>query len=112
MPIESFILVIDQSTLTYGTATSEKKQGAGYHNKRSSLHSCIYILEDYQGNIRLQGTLVLDPAEEDWVDISNSEFVGDLTTNIINFNFSGNFIWIRAVYKIESGKIWEIRYNH
>ena len=102
------------STNTPGTVTSDKQKGAGYHNITDSLHTLVYSVTSFKGSIKLQATLVLDPADTDWFDLSNTELGGDSSvfTAVQPINFTGNFVWIRAVYTLENGSINEIRYSY
>jgi hypothetical protein len=112
MSMEIKTLLFNANTVTAETFT-EKKQGAGYHQKRDSLHTFSYLLDGFVGSIKLQATLELHPGPNDWVDIVDT----DLSANVAvsgntSGNFTGNFIWIRAVYQLISGQIAEIRYIH
>ena len=110
MSYETFILVehVDYPSLT--TEYSAPVKGAGY-NLANSLHSFTYELENFIGNIIIQGSLALTPAHDDWVDIGGTEFIADRSTDIAFDNFEGNFVWIRAKYIAESGIIHKIRCN-
>lgn len=101
-------------TNTIGTVISDKQKGAGYHNITNSLHTLVYSVTDFKGSIKLQGTLALDPADIDWVDIPETVIGGDSSvfSALEPVNFTGNFVWIRAVYTLEDGTITEIRYNY
>lgn len=101
---------------------SEKRPAAGYHLSRDNTHTATYVIENFTGAIKLQGTLILDPADTDWVDITNTEFgglvdtlsIGDssaLGTDVINTSFTGNFVWIRAAYNIQNGTISQIGFS-
>jgi hypothetical protein len=105
-------LLLNANTATSETF-SEKKQGAGYHQKRDTLHTFSYLLNNFVGSIKLQATLELHPGNDDWVDIVDTDL--DATVAIsgnTSGNFTGNFVWIRAVYQLISGQISEIRYIH
>ena len=114
MSIETTVLV--QSANTPGTYTSEKQKGAGYHQRYGYLHTLVYDLDSFKGSVKLQGTLALYPSDDntDWVTIEGTEFGGDSSvfTALQPVNFSGNFVWVRAVYTLEQGTINEIRYNY
>lgn len=115
MSYESIILIENVSTAGVNVA-SEKKQGAGYHRKSDSLHTVVYSVNNLLGSVKLQGTLELYPVEVDWFDIAGTPLGDNVTTlvgtQVSTANFTGNFIWIRAVYTLQSGSIVEIRYNH
>ncbi len=65
--------------------------------------------------VKIQGTLVKDPASTDWVDIA-SVVTSDGSTAITNSylnNFTGNFVWIRiAVSDFTAGTINNIFMAH
>ena len=110
MSYETFILLehVDYPSVT--TDYSAPIKGAGF-NHRSALHTYTYELEDFVGILGLQGTLCESPTDNDWVDITESEFVPDDSTDIIFDNFEGNYVWIRVKYRLESGVIHRIRCN-
>ena len=112
MTNESIVLASSVNSISEDTVYTEKQKAAGYHNMRSSMLTAVYLIDDFVGNIKLQGTLSLFPTEDDWVDIHDSEFFGDSTTNSFYVNFDGNFTFLRAAYYLESGIIQEIRYNY
>ena len=117
MSYESFILA---STISAEAADSsytytDKQQGSGYHRKFDAVHTVVYTINEFAGSIKLQGTLELYPVEGDWFDIAGTEIGGDSTafdSDAKSFNFTGNFVWIRAAYNVQNGTITEIRYNH
>lgn len=103
-------------------AFSEKKPAAGYHLSRENTHTATYSIEDFAGAIKLQGSLALDPSDNDWFDISNTGIggsvdtlsIGDssqLGTGTINSSFVGNFVWIRAAYNVQQGIISQIAFS-
>ena len=93
---------------------SDKRPGAGYSQRTSNLHTAVYKFNNFSGSVVLQGSLMRDPAEADWVDIINSDVGGDSsdigTQNIIR-NFSGNFLWIRCKYSVTNGTITQITFG-
>jgi hypothetical protein len=90
---------------------SHKKPAAGYHRKIENLHTVSYVVVQFIGALKLQGTLKVDPSDEDWFDIDNTSISGDSTlfnNGTLNINFTGNFVWIRAAYNIQNGSIIKI----
>ena len=106
---ETFILLenVDLPTLEEYSAPVK---GAGY-NLLSSLHTFTYELENFVGAIALQGTLEITPADEDWVDIAGTEYWPDGSTDLATGSFEGNYIWVRALYALDSGIIHRVRCN-
>lgn len=109
MNYETIILLDTVDTLTL-EACSAPIKGAGY-NLHSSLQTYTYEVENFVGSIELQGTLAVTPLEDDWVDILETEFWSDESTNLVTGNFVGNYVWIRAVYVLEAGIIHKVRCN-
>jgi hypothetical protein len=121
MSIESTILVENfsddsqPSTFRY----TDKSKGWGYHRRLGSAqHTAQISYENFVGEVKFQATLALYPSDNDWFDIvyddNVSAIIADSTapTDSIVRNFTGNFVFVRAVYRLEQGIIQEIRYNY
>lgn len=90
---------------------SDKKPAAGYYRKIENLHTVSYVVVQFIGSLKLQGTLKVDPADADWFDIDNTSISGDSTlfdSGMLDLNFTGNFVWIRAAYNLQNGSITKI----
>ncbi len=119
MSIESIILVADKNaeSADSGYNYSSKSKGAGYNKNGDGIHTAVYVVDDFIGTIKLQGTLELYPGESDWVDIDNTERgLSDdssaWSNDTYTTTFTGKFVWVRAAYNIQNGTITEIRYNY
>jgi len=118
MSKESYLLVSEVTAEAAGGtySYSSKQQGAGYHRQQNSLHTVVYEVDSFIGVIKLQGTLELYPGDNDWVDINDTIIgLGDDSTAWTAtqaVNFTGNFVWIRAAYNLQNGRIIQIRYNY
>lgn len=110
MSIETTILVEDFADVTGEEVFSMPKKGSGHH-LQDGLHTYVYQVEDFVGTIKLQATLELYPGEADWFDVKDTEFVSDGSTLAQSNNFLGNFVWIRAAYRVDSGTIRQVRFN-
>ncbi len=108
---ETIIIIEDVDDPDVVEKYSGAIKGAGYHFQQG-LHTFTYELEQFEGALTLQGTLQLFPGDDDWVDIDNTRFDGDYSTNITSDNFSGNFIWIRCKYLLTDGVIRRVRCNY
>lgn len=122
MSIESYTLLENFSddsqpnTFRY----TEKSKGWGYHRRLGpAVHTAQVSYDSFKGEIKFQATLALYPGEEDWFDVvyDNSAPAIAMTdssaaTDSLTRNFTGNFVYIRAAYRLEEGTILEIRYNH
>lgn len=112
-----------QSTLLLNTTsgkfnvTGEPQKGAGYSNTIGNNHTVSITLNNFTGRIYIEGSLSVDPAESDWFAIALEDGlpyvqfpkniikpVGPLNaygtatgdTGSFAYNFTGNFIWLRA----------------
>jgi hypothetical protein len=118
MSKESYLLVSTVSTEAIDSTFvySDKKQGSGYHRQSDGVHTVVYEVDSFIGVIKLQGTLELYPGDNDWVDISDTIIgLGDDSTAwtaVQSVNFTGNFVWLRAAYNLQNGRIIQIRYNY
>lgn len=104
-----------------------KQPGAGYNNTVGNNHTVSINLDNFTGRIYIQGSLASNPTEQDWFNIpigngtpyvqfpldpalptgynpdlnqwplngSPNSSNGD--TGIYAYNFSGNYVWVRAV---------------
>jgi len=122
---------------TVQTVTSDKVQGDGYYGRSDGFHTVQINLTDFSGDITLEGSLALTPTDEDWftielsststvagtvdttgavstgstVTVSSLSYADETSNN--NFNFVGNFVWIRAqVADWTNGSIGSILMNH
>lgn len=106
------------STTTVGPIVSEKQKGSGYHEQNDNLHTFVITFVNWQGELSLQGTLALYPNDSsDWFqlrDLDNNPLIFGLDSSDWNdtytANSEGKFVWIRAVGRVDSGEITEIRY--
>ena len=118
------------STVT--TVTGEKFKGDGYYGRSDGFHTVQYSLSGFIGTVTMQGTLATTPGAADWftlvldsgkqsVDttglvatqsITSVEYTS-VTTNTKNYNFTGNYVWVRAyVSNWTDGTVNSIRLNH
>jgi len=101
-----------------GSATAfngDKVKGDGYYGFSDGVHTIQTRVTSLVGTVKIQGTLVKDPADTDFVDIA-SVVTSDGSTAISNSffnNFTGNFVWIRiAVSGFTAGSINNIFMAH
>jgi hypothetical protein len=117
MSTENYVLLADVSAESMDFVYGAKSKAAGYFNSNDSLHTLIATLDLFVGEIKIQGTLELYPSDIDWVDIvfdsENPITFADSSaiTATQTRTFRGNFIWLRAAYRINNGSITQIRYN-
>lgn len=101
-------------------------RGDGYFGYQDGLHTISIKVSSFIGRVHIEGTLVLEPSEDDWFPIyldgcnpyidfpldprdPSSDVVtiynrgGDTTT--VAYSFEGNFVWLRARVSRENVKI-------
>ena len=61
---------------TNTTVTGEKFKGDGYYGRSDGFHTVQYNLADFNGTIKMQGTLATTPTEADYFDIAGTESQG------------------------------------
>ena len=104
-------------TLDHTGFVSAKAKGDGYYSQVDGVHTVAYQLTaSYPAAtvIKMQGTLATTPTEDDWFDISGTDFTTDGTTTIknVSFNFTGNLVWVRAkATSVTDGTISSILLN-
>ena len=114
------------ATTTFGTSAgnydgsslafnADKVKGDGFYGFSDGVPTVQTRVTALVGTVKIQGTLVKDPASTDWVDIA-SVVTSDGSTAITNSyfnNFTGNFVWIRiAVSDFTAGSINNIYMAH
>lgn len=119
----------DSSTQTH---TGDKYRGDGYYGRSDGLHTVQIDLDGFIGKIEMQASLEIDPQTEDWFTVElgtgsqtidttgvireeNITFVEytESTTNTKSYNFTGNYVWVRAyVYDWTDGTVNSILLNH
>lgn len=98
------------------TRSGERFKGDGFYNRADGFHTVQWNLTNFVGTISIQGSLAVDPQESDWFRVrlgNNDEFIIDTTgkvsksvlssivytestTGSFSYNFTGNYIWVRA----------------
>ena len=91
------------TTLDHTGFVTDKTKGDGYFSQPDGVHTVAYQVvnqvdstDDFIGTIKMQGSLATTPTEDDYFDISGTTYTADQSTTIASFNFTGNFVWVRA----------------
>ena len=91
------------TTLDHTGFVSDKQKGDGYYSQGDGTHTVVFNLtnrndstDDFNGSVRMQGSLATTPTEDDWFDIAGTTHTSDLSTTTVSSNFTGNFVWVRA----------------
>ena len=92
------------ATLDHTGFVTDKAKGDGYFSQPDGVHTVAYQVvnlgdstDDFNGTIKMQGSLATTPTEDDWFDISGTSYTSDQSTTNVSFNFTGNFVWVRAM---------------
>ena len=90
-------------TLDYSGFVTDKAKGDGYFSQPDGVHTVSYQVvnlgdstDDFLGTVKMQGSLASEPTEDDYFDIDGTTLTSDQSTTISSFNFTGNFVWVRA----------------
>jgi hypothetical protein len=99
------------STLT--VLTTDKVKGDGYYKGGDGLHTVHYSITDFSGTVKMQASLATSPASADWFDIAGTTYTTspDTDTDFVA-NFTGNFVWLRAIATYTNGRINSIKVNY
>ena len=113
MPSNSEIILSNQvhpgdSVVT--TVTGEKYKGDGYYGRADGFHTVQYNVTGFSGTIKMQGTLATTPVETDYFDITGTDSTG--SNGSFFKNFTGNYVWVRAVVTYTDGTVQSILLNH
>jgi hypothetical protein len=96
------------------TFSSDQLKGNGYYGYTDGLHTVSYKLTNFVGIIDFQASLLQNPTDSDWFDITTTT-IGNGTSAITGsyfFNFTGNFVWCRAhITNFTAGNINQVLYN-
>lgn len=100
------------------SVTGESFKGDGFYSRADGFHTVQYNLNGFIGSVAMQGTLASNPTESDWFTITDSTLTSvddssQYNTGSFVINFTGNFIWVRAVVSNwTDGSINSILLNH
>jgi hypothetical protein len=118
------VAIPSASTSTNGTSYFESipQKGDGYFGNADGLHTVTYtVTPNFVGTLTMQATLATAPIAQDWFNVVNSaveytEINTPATTTTNYINFTGNFVWVRAVVNRDAlqpnGSVMWINYNH
>ncbi len=97
-------------TLDHTGFVTDKTKGDGYFSQIDGVHTVVYQVvnlgdstDDFNGNVKMQGSLATTPTEDDFFDIDDTTMTSDQSTKIASFNFTGNFVWVRAKVTTTNG---------
>ena len=107
-------------TLDHTGFVTDKTKGDGYFSQIDGVHTVVYQVvnlgdstDDFNGNVKMQGSLATAPTEDDFFDIDDTTMTSDQSTKIASFNFTGNFVWVRAKCTSNTaGSVTSILFNN
>jgi hypothetical protein len=126
------VLVYPNTGTTALVYASNPIKGDGYFGGSDGFHTVQIDINQFIGTLEVQGSLASSPQESDWFsvelgtnnmsidttgliseeNISSVEYT-TATTNIKSYNFTGNYVWIRAkVSDWTDGTVNSIKDNH
>ena len=74
-----------------------RQKAADYYVGKSGTQSVLFSVDDFVGDVIIQGTLDADPvADDQWFDIYEFPDDSSATTATISHTIKGNFTWLRA----------------
>ena len=107
------------TTLDHTGFVSDKSKGDGYYSQPDGVHTVAYQIinlgdstDDFNGTVKMQGTLATTPTEDDWFDVADTTFTADTSTVTSSANFTGNYVWVRSkVASVTAGTVNSILLN-
>jgi hypothetical protein len=140
MPAISEVLLNSQThpllDISPVTVTGEAFKGDGYYGWGDGVHTVEVEITVFAGTISIQASLATAPTDSDWftvpLAVADSEAYRVDTTGLITkissiqtiqyasattavnvYNFTGNFVWVRAVVtNWTAGTINRVLFNH
>ena len=104
-------------TLDHTGFVSDKQKGDGYYSQPDGVHTVAYQIinlgdstDDFNGTVKMQGTLATTPVEADWFTVDTNT-LSTQTTSAIR-NVTGNYVWIRIVVTYTDGTVNGVVLNH
>lgn len=122
------------SATTYddeSTVTGDRFKGDGYYGSNDGLHTVAWKITNFVGTIKIQGSLASTPGSSDWFNIdlavgysidTTGKLVQDNVSSVVYssattanavYNFTGNYVWVRAVIEnFSAGTVNSIHMNN
>lgn len=101
---------------------SNPQKGDGYFGNSDGLHTVSFtVTPNFAGSLSVQASLATSPSESDWFTVTNTTYTYEYpiipaTTTTNYTNFTGNFVWVRAIVERTSdqpnGGVRFVNYNH
>jgi hypothetical protein len=92
------------------TITGEARKGDGYYGWGDGVHTVSFETTGFVGTITIQASLETLPDNTDWFNVNGATC--SVGTGVTIINFTGNFVWVRAVATYTAGTINRVLFNH
>lgn len=99
---------------TTQTVVGNIYKGDGYYSRADGFHTVQITVNDLIGTVTIQATLATVPSEVDWFDVLSHVATDNspLRSGSFIYNFTGNYVWIRAKLVYTDGTLNTITLNH
>jgi hypothetical protein len=106
LPRPSIEIAADQFSISNTVAISGAYAGSATVGDLSGLHSVAFYLDNFQGNITVQGSLDAQPTSTDsyWFEVHNYSFDDDTYSGVYPRSFEGNLVWVRFIVSQTDGQ--------
>jgi hypothetical protein len=99
------------------TVLGEQYKGDGFYGRSDGFHTIQITVSDFEGTIQMQATLATEPTDTDWFDVTGATHTAPTAVHVNStgsffYNFTGNFVWVRAKVVYTKGTINSIKLNH
>jgi hypothetical protein len=102
---------------TTETVLGEQYKGDGFYGRSDGFHTIQITVSGFEGTIQMQATLATEPTDTDWFDVTDATHTAPTAIDVNStgsffYNFTGNFVWVRAKVVYTEGTINSIKLNH
>ena len=88
----------------------DRFKGDGYYGRSDGIHTIQYDITQFIGTLKIQASLATTPTDADYFDVFTTTEASTTVSAIQNF--TGNYVWIRAVITYTGGSVNSIKLNH
>lgn len=100
---------------TTETVNGDAFKGDGYYSRADGFHTVQINVTGFIGTVTIQATLATNPGADDWFGIVTHTSTGSEETEATGsflYNFTGNYVWVRATVEYTDGIVNSIQLNH
>lgn len=100
---------------TTETVEGNAFKGDGYYSRADGFHTVQITVNGFIGTVTIQATLATNPSANDWFGIVTHTSADDSSANNTGsflYNFTGNYVWVRATVEYTDGTVNSIKLNH